>query len=533
MNKFSLRLCTITILILSVTVTAAARDLKSVLKELDKVIADRASYAAAEEERISRLKEQLLHAETPEGRYYFMDRIEEEYRFFNLDSCFAYIEQKKELAHILGNESYICGYNLNYADIYIKSGYFREAQEILDQWEEKIPDSLYGYYLNIMASFYRFQLESAKLPADMEYYERMLEENLQKRLAHFEGEAYHLIYFEELMDKKEYDIVEEYLLEFLPITENPHSRSAIMYSLANLNGQKGKEKERIYWLALTAINDIKTGVREHKALSNLAIALYSNNNIDRAEIYLKAAMDDAALCFARPMYLQSLEFFTSIDKAFNKQLLAKNTSIVIALAIISILALALAIFAILLYKYYRKVSTANLNIQEAYDNLSMVNRQLNDITVIKDKYIGMYMDQCSAYLSKLDNYRKSLRRMLKLGNVDKLQKEISSEDFIKQEVKEFYANFDTAFLNLYPTFPEEFNNLLKDEEQIKLSSPGRLNTELRVYALIRLGIDDSVKIAQFLRYSVQTIYNCRTQMRNKAKGERNMFENQVKKIGAL
>ncbi len=521
-----------------IAVPSYSQNLESALKDLDRIIENRAVYAAEAEDRLKELKGLLGKAETPEDRYFFMDRIEEKYRFFNLDSCFAYIGHKKELAHIIGDESYICGYNLNYADVYIKSGYFREAQEILDKLEGNIPDELYGYYLKIMESFYEFQMESAKLSSDKEYYQRMLKRNREEQLSFFQGEKFILAYFRQAISTGDYDIAKDYLTELLSTDALPHLESTFLYLLSDINRYKGEDEERMYNLALTARNDITEGIREYKALSELAIMLYSKGDLDRAENYLKAAMDDASLCYARPRYMESFEFFTSIDKAFNRKLKTKNTYIIIALIISIILALGMTVLTRTLYRYNKRLTAANLDIRKAHDSISEVNRRLNEsynklkeTTIIKDEYIGMYMDQCSLYLSKLDNYRKSLRKMLKLGNLDTLQKTIPSEDFIRQEVKEFHANFDIAFLHLYPTFPEDFNSLLKEEERIPLASPGKLNTELRVYALIRLGIDDSAKIAQFLRYSVQTIYNCRTQMRNKAKGDRNQFENQVMKIG--
>jgi hypothetical protein len=150
---------------------------------------------------------------------------------------------------------------------------------------------------------------------------------------------------------------------------------------------------------------------------------------------------------------------------------------------------------------------------------------------LKEEYIGRYMDQCSVYLEKMDNYRRSLGKIAATGNVEELYKNIKSSKFIEGELKEFYANFDNTFLQMFPTFVEDFNALLTNDEQISLKTGERMNTELRIFALIRLGISDSVKIAQFLRYSVTTIYNYRTKVRNKAAGDRNLLEQEVMKIG--
>ena len=141
------------------------------------------------------------------------------------------------------------------------------------------------------------------------------------------------------------------------------------------------------------------------------------------------------------------------------------------------------------------------------------------------------MDQCSVYLEKMDNNRRSLGKIAATGKVDELYKNIKSSKFIEEELKEFYANFDNTFLQLFPTFVEDFNTLLAEGEQIYPKANERMSTELRIFALIRLGITDSVKIAQFLRYSVTTIYNYRTKVRNKAAGDRDQLEQEVMKIG--
>ena len=141
------------------------------------------------------------------------------------------------------------------------------------------------------------------------------------------------------------------------------------------------------------------------------------------------------------------------------------------------------------------------------------------------------MDQCSTYISKLDGYRRKLNIILSSGKTKELARVIKSKEFIEDELKEFHNNFDKTFLSLFPNFIEEFKSLLSDNEDVKVKQGELLNTELRIFALIRLGITDSVKIAEFLRYSLSTIYNYRTKLRNKALGPRDEFEDNVMRIG--
>ena len=152
---------------------------------------------------------------------------------------------------------------------------------------------------------------------------------------------------------------------------------------------------------------------------------------------------------------------------------------------------------------------------------------------VKEEYIARFFDQCSEYIEKLENYRKSLNAKAKNNQLDDLFKMIKSTTLVETELEELYQNFDSIFLNIYPSFIQEFNALLLPEEQIVPKAGELLNTELRIFALIRLGITDSIKIANFLRYSLRTVYNYRTKVRNKAAGSREEFEEIVKKIGAF
>ena len=215
------------------------------------------------------------------------------------------------------------------------------------------------------------------------------------------------------------------------------------------------------------------------------------------------------------------------------------------LASISMLSFFLLLAIFYVYKQMKRLAVARKEVIDTNKRLKELNEELHlsmhklkeanhsiaENSYLKEEYIGRYMDQCSVYLEKMDNYRRSLGKIAATGNVEELYKNIKSSKFIEGELKEFYANFDNTFLQMFPTFVEDFNALLTNDEQISLKAGERMNTELRIFALIRLGITDSVKIAQFLRYSVTTIYNYRTKVRNKAAGDRDLLEQEVMTIG--
>jgi len=162
-----------------------------------------------------------------------------------------------------------------------------------------------------------------------------------------------------------------------------------------------------------------------------------------------------------------------------------------------------------------------------------INQKLQESNNIKEAYIGRYMDLCSAYIDSVEKYRANLSKIARTEGSSEVMKALKSSTYVEDELREFYANFDATFLHLFPNFVEQFNSLLIENERLTPKQGRLLNTELRIFALIRLGITDSIKISVFLRHSVSTIYNYRVKMRNAALDNRDDFENQVMKLGQL
>jgi len=221
------------------------------------------------------------------------------------------------------------------------------------------------------------------------------------------------------------------------------------------------------------------------------------------------------------------EFFPIIDKAY-KLKEEKERAVSRAMLIsVSLLSLFLLIAIFYLYRWMKKLSVMRRNLSLANKQMSAVNAELEQTGKIKEVYIARYLDRCVNYLDKLETYRRSLAKLAMASRIEDLFKAIKSEQFIRDERDEFYNEFDRSFLKLFPNFISAFNNLLVEEGRVYPKSDELLTTELRIFALIRLGVVDSNKIAHFLGYSLATIYNYRSRMRNKAAGDKDMFEQNV------
>jgi hypothetical protein len=309
------------------------------------------------------------------------------------------------------------------------------------------------------------------------------------------------------------------------------------YTLAMAYRQVGDKDREAYFLAISAINDLKAGTKEYLSLVELSDLLYKQGDLDRAYNYLKCSLEDAAYCDASLRTIEVSEIYLIVDKAYQQKLQKKNRQRTIATAFITVLAIILTILLFYLIKQrnrlamlHKSLIDLNEKLKKSNESLLTSNTSLSESNEIKETIISRNMELCSFYIEKISEYQHSLIKIATNQNVEKLFSALRSSEFIDDILKDFYLDFDKTFLTLFPTFVEDLNKLLVPEGQIHPKVPGQLNVELRIFALVRLGISDSSMIAKFLRYSVTTIYNYRVKVRNNAKGERNEFEKDVMDI---
>lgn len=255
--------------------------------------------------------------------------------------------------------------------------------------------------------------------------------------------------------------------------------------------------------------------------------MYEVGDLDRAYKYLNCSMEDAVFCNARLRFIEVTQFFPIIDKAYKlKERRERQISRVLLISV-SVLSLFLLAAIFYLYRWMRKLSAMRRDLTLAYQKMQQVNNELAQTGKIKEVYIARCLDRCVIYLDKLEAYRRSLAKLAMASRLEELFKAIKSEQFIRDERKEFYNEFDKSFLELFPHFITSFNQLVVEEGRLYPKSGELLTTELRIFALIRLGVTDSNRIAHFLGYSLATIYNYRSKMRNKALGNKETFEQDV------
>lgn len=314
-----------------------------------------------------------------------------------------------------------------------------------------------------------------------------------------------------------------------------------------------------YWLAMSALGDIRNAVMDQGALWELANYLNTTGDMARSYKYINFAWNCAEKFGTRVRSNQISPVLTSIDSSYQTIMQKQKERLVIMVLVISLFAVSVLVLLIYVNKQRgklkltrdelsrknRQLMKLNKEMQQINENLDESNRQLtetdrqlhkaigslNESNRVKEKYIGLFLRQCSIYIDNMERMRKEVLTMLKNKQHTELMSKMKSHDFRDRQQQELFDIFDTTFIHLFPTFVDDFNKLLRPEERIHLDDTSRLNTDIRIFALIRLGIDDSSKIAEFLHYSVNTIYNYRARIKNGATCGRDEFEKKVKEIG--
>ena len=522
----------------------------SIFRVLSLTMRDKKAYMIEKEQRINDVKQQL---NTPDLSYYqiysIYNQLHREYNTYKIDSAVYYCEQNLIIAEKLNNIEYIYNTILDLSFSYWIEGRFLEALNLLNNLDRKsfdiLPEQLLISYYQ---SFKRLFLYYASGDKQNYYYSvSNLYRDSLLAIVPQNSQSYRVLMAEKAADENNTKKAEELLLEALQVSPSEDHERAMFYNLlAAIYKQEGnREKEKKYYI-LSAICDIKNAIMENSSMMSLALLLYEDGEIDDAYKFMKYSFEDAVFCNARFRTFEISKIFPIIDSDYQENAVKQKSELQKYLFVVSLLSLFLIVSVIYVYRQmkriarirkelYRtniKLNELNHDLQESNNQLMEVNHKLGETNRVKEAYLGKFIDLCSNYIEKLDNYRRSLNRTANSGKIEELYKSLKSSRFIDDELNDFYTNFDETFMRIYPTFISDFNALFPKTEKQFIKQGEILNTELRVYALIRLGINDSAKIAVFLRYSITTIYTYRSKLKNKSLFPENL-EEQVMKIGSF
>ncbi len=512
--------------------------LRLMLQQLDQVVENRSIYDNRKEQKIERLKESIPLAGNDSVRYEIYNKLFREYFNYQTDSALHYVSLKENLAKAK-HWDYEDELRMNRSELFSTMGMYKEAIDMLEKIDsKKLSTSQLRYYYSMWNSLYGLiaGYSLTQKERDSYYQTSTMYRDSLIPLYSPDVEIYYRLQAGQFIARKAYQEAVDVLKSVPAELLEGHSIGLVAFDLSTAYEGLGDTEQEMYYLAKSAIVDLKLSIKEYIALHKLAYLLYQQGDIERAYKYLNRSMADAVFCNARFRAISITQSYPIIDQAYRiksaQELQLRQILMSISLGV-SLLLVGMVLY---IYRQMRKLKVARLDLSKMNEQLQHVNKQLYKVNqelssanLIKQEYIVHYLDQCTMYLDKMENYRRSLENLSISKDLKALFKAIKSESFITEEREKFYKSFDETFLSLFPHFVESLNALLRDDEQLHPHPGELLSTELRIFALIRLGITDSNKIARFLRYSLTTIYNYRSKVRNKAK-DKMQFETLVGQI---
>ncbi len=548
-------LLTTILLYIAAFAVAQPEDLAARYVEIDKAIAESPKYVAQREKDITAARHALERAQGFQ-KYEVSFRLYELYKPFVSDSAIYFLRQCVDLAEQRGNESFAMRCRALLAIRCSNIGLYDEALNILDSIKVgKGIDSLaLGTYYEAYNQTY----------GELSYYTRL--ENMkavyQKKEQHYKELMLSMLppTSESCLLRREQDAqnagnlkesmhINDEWMKTVEKGSHPYALVAL-YRYIEYKLQKDTT-QMMYWLTESVLADIRNAAMDQGSMWELANELMINGDIDRASQYISYTSDCANRYGSRQRNWQISPLLTYIAKEYKQQSERVTSQLWVMLTVISVLALLLLVALIFvrrrnhqldvarnaLHDSNKQLAALNEEMKHANNQLSeknaqfaVLNAQLAESNRVKEEYIGRFMSLCAQYIDKLDNYRKMVNKKMKNKELDELFQLSKSTELKEKELEELYENFDSVFLHLFPNFIEDFNALLQPEQQIHPKQENRLTTDIRIFALIRLGFEDSSKIAEFLHYSVNTIYNYRARIKNGALGNREEFENKVKTL---
>jgi hypothetical protein len=531
-------------------------DFSSLLLKLDSAIAESKLYTQKREDRIKRYKDELRTVKPFSiAAYNINSLLFNEYRPYICDSAIEYKNKNIDIALQLHDTEREYESEIQLAYLMGSIGLYKEAVDLIQSIDRsKLPKSLlvdyYNAHLRVYGEIAFYTQDKRRSNKYWNVFNIYLDS--LKSVINRNSQLYLQLKEDSVRNTRNF----EYALKLNDIWLSMTKQGTPDYALVTFHRsliyqfQGNKEKQK-YYLVLSAISDIHSAIKDQASLRMLAQILYNEGNIDRAYNYIRFSWNATMFYNARLRNLQTSSILSLIDKTYQVKIENQKTKLQYYLMLISSLMILLILTVFIIYRQVKRLSTTKKNLQRANAALNHLNTELNKLNEmltsvnlvltttnnelsesnkIKELYIGRFIELCSIYINKIDDFRKKINTKIKDGNINEAKLMTQSQDIMDDEFEELYTNFDNAFLQLFPDFVEKINELLNDKDKFIMKEGELLNPELRIIALMRLGISDGSKISQFLRYSLTTVYNYRTKTKNRTYLPKEEFDIKILQI---
>lgn len=523
--------------------------LKNLYQTLDSLIEHHDDILAAKENQIRTISMSASSVKlSPEQEFDLNLRLYDEYLAFRFDSAYHYIQRNMQSPLVQDNPERYAVSAIRLAHIISVSGIFNNARQLLDSINPALltPETRIAYY-NQRAELNLYRSEMAQYtPYFMQYIDSaQYYRQLLLQIAPKESFEYITNRASYICEKGDAAGAIRQLEQYLPTLQlGCRQYSIVASTLAYFYWKDNNLQQQERYLLLSAISDLRGAILENNALRELATILMERGEYENAYRYLTLASNQAGLYGSRLRTMQAARMAPLITKAYDagrERAQHRTNQLLLVISVIAILLFCFILFNLwLLYKRRManqkikqmnvELSRQNAELSELTAHLSLLTSEMKEANRIKDEYIGRFLELCSNLIHRGEERLKKFNRLARDRKLEDLYAELKSGAAITEGVKMFHQNFDTAFLNIYPDFISEVNRLILPDKQFDVSEDStKLTTELRVLALIRLGITDNQNIADILRSSITTIYTYRSKMKARARSK-DTFEDDIQKI---
>ena len=522
------------------TVNAKQTDIDRLYNTIDSLIEHRSELLAEKEIRLKALKDGLQEGLDEDQLFKLNERIYDEYMAYNFDSAYYYINKNVERQRALGHADRFAASAVRMAHILAVSGIFNNARLLLNEVRvEDISTANKIDYYEQQSELNLFRSEMANFTPLFPAYVDSMQHYRQKILEIAPHDSYNYIFnlATYTCEQGEVDKAIKMLEDYLPkLRQGDRHYSIVTSTLAFFYTHKDQPETREKYLLLSAISDLRASILENNSLRELSIILLERQEYKKAYNYLQQASADAKLYGSRLRSLQAARLAPLITQAYDTERVRTQNRTYILLAILSVITLLLIgtiAFILSMMRKRRaaieKINTLNQELERRNAAIEAANNEMKESNRIKDEYIGRFLELSSNYIQRDEERAKLLNRLARDKKMAELYAELKSSSSLNESIRLFYQNFDTAFLNIYPNFIKEVNSLMANGNQFEVDGGQKLTTELRILALIRLGINDNQKIADILRSSITTIYTYRSKIKSRALSK-DTFEDEIRII---
>lgn len=510
----------------------------SLLNQLETTLRVRDVYFNQKTKRIAQLTgqyRQVRHTSNYAATYDICMKLFNEYESFTYDSAYNYIEKARNVASLMNDESRIAFAKIKTGFVLLSSGLFKESLDTLFSIHpENLPDTIKYEYYSVVARSY-FDLADYVKGTGFEAIYIELGNRFLDKAIHLirpnSSEYWYCITLKKMKGKDMQDARNafEYWINNYNLSEHEYAIAAS--SLGYIYSLLGENQKAVELLIKASIADIKSSTKETVALRNLSDLIFKEGDTKTAYRYIKLALDDADFYNARHRKIEIAKILPIIEGEKLNTVEKQKSVLEVYAVIITVLVVLVLIFLYVIFRQLKKLKQAKSIISEINQNLMGTNNKLMESNKIKEEYIGYFFNNNSEFIERIASFQKAIHRKIVARQYEDLDNIIKNSD-LKEERENLFRNFDKIFLKLFPNFVSDFNVLFREEDRIVLKGEELLTPDLRIFALMRLGIKDNEKIAKFLDYSVTTIYTYKTKIKSKSL-YRDQFDEKIMEIKAL